>query len=490
MTATTLKRLLEKPFEFGLLIGGESRAASDGGTFEVRSPATGEVVGIIANATLDDLENTVQHARVAFHEWARLTAYQREAITRKATAFVRTKADEIGKLMALEQGKPFNQSRSEVIASCDTIDYYASEGVRLEGYSNPTELNNLRSNVVYQPVGVCALIVPWNYPLSLLSWKMGPALAAGCAGIVKPSPVTPMCTIAFCKALEDGGLPKGVVNVLTGPSPELGRALVTHAGVDKVAMTGSTATGKKILESIAPQLKKVSLELGGHAPAIVCADADIENAAKVIAYKGFRNMGQSCSSVNRVYAHESVFDELVSRLKSLAEQLSIGDGITDGAVDLGPMATPEARAKVEQHVKDALEHGATLVTGGARPNEFVGGNYYTPTVLTNLPDDALMMVEETFGPVVPVVKFYDLEDAIERANDSEYGLVSYLFARDYATITRLSAALESGTVCVNNGAVNTNYGPYEGWKDSGFGVELGRRGILEYVKTKHVKVQL
>jgi succinate-semialdehyde dehydrogenase/glutarate-semialdehyde dehydrogenase len=185
-----------------------------------------------------------------------------------------------------------------------------------------------------------------------------------------------------------------------------------------------------------------------------------------------------------------VFDELVSRLKSLAEQLSIGDGVTDGAVDLGPMATPEARAKVEQHVKDALERGATLVTGGARPNEFVGGNYYTPTVLTNLPDDALMMVEETFGPVVPVVKFYDLEDAIERANDSEYGLVSYLFARDYATIARVSAALESGTVCVNNGAVNTNYGPYEGWKDSGFGVELGRRGILEYVKTKHVKVQL
>jgi acyl-CoA reductase-like NAD-dependent aldehyde dehydrogenase len=482
--------LLEKPFEFHLLIGGESRAASDGGTFEVRSPATGEVVGIVSSATLDDLENAVSSAREAFLAWSKLTSYQRESITRKATAFARTKADEIGKLMALEQGKPLNQSRSEMIASCDTLDYYASEGVRLEGYTNPTEAANLHSSVMYQPVGVCALIVPWNYPLSLLSWKLGPALAAGCTVIVKPSPVTPMCALAWCKALEDGGLPKGLINVLNGPSPELGAALVTHPGVAKVAMTGSTATGKKILESIAGQLKQVSLELGGHAPAIVCADADIENAAKVIAYKGFRNMGQSCSSVNRVYAHESVHDELVSRLKTLAEKLSIGDGVTDGAVDLGPMATREALEKVERHVKDAISKGAMLVTGGHRPDGFSSGNYYRPTVLEGVPSNAIMMREETFGPVVPIQKFSDLEDAISRANDSDYGLVAYLFARDYATITRVSEALEAGTVCVNNGAVNTNYGPYEGWKDSGFGSELGRRGIMEYVKTKHVKVQL
>jgi succinate-semialdehyde dehydrogenase / glutarate-semialdehyde dehydrogenase len=486
MTAT-LAKLLERPLETALLIGGASRTATSGATYPLLSPATREVLCDVPDAGEADLEAAVGAARDAQKAWAALTAYQRESITRKATAFVRGKADEIGRLMALESGKPFTQSKSEVVASCDTIDYYAAEGVRLEGYSNPTEAVNVRSNVIYQPIGVAALIVPWNYPLSLLSWKLGPALAAGCSSIVKPSPQTPLCTVAFCKALLEGGLPAGVVGVLTGSSAELGKALVVHEGVDKIAMTGSTATGKRILESVASQLKKVSLELGGHAPAIVCADADVKTAAKIIAYKGFRNMGQSCSSVNRVYAHESIAAELEAELKALAEKLSIGDGVTDGSVDLGPMATPEAREKVEAHVQDALARGATLVAGGKRPLET--GNYYTPTVLAGVPDDALMMHEETFGPVVPIATFSSLEEAIERANDTPYGLVAYLFARDYATITRVSEALEAGTVCVNNGAVNTNYGPYEGWKESGFGVELGRRGIMEYVKTKHVKVQ-
>lgn len=482
-------KLLEQPFEFQLLINGESRVASDGATFELHSPATCELIGIVASASASDLELAVSSAKAAFSGWSALTAYQREGIIKKATQAARAQADQIGRLMALEQGKPFNQSRSEVIASADTLDYYAAEGVRLEGYSNPTEAPNLISSVIYQAVGVCALIVPWNYPLSLLSWKLGPALAAGCATVIKPSPVTPMCTVAFCQALEVGGLPKGLVNVLTGPNPELGAQLVTHPGVAKVAMTGSSATGKKILESIAPQLKKVSLELGGHAPAIVCADADLDLAAKIIAYKGFRNMGQSCSSVNRVFADERIHDDLVAKLKLEAEKLKIGDGISDGAIDLGPMATSAALTKVERHVQDALARGAKLVTGGTRPPEFSSGNYYQPTVLEQVPNDAIMMREETFGPVVPVQKFTTLEDAVSRANDSDYGLVAYLFAKDYATITRISQALEAGTVCVNNGAVNTNYAPYEGWKDSGFGFELGRRGILEYVKTKHVKVQ-
>jgi succinate-semialdehyde dehydrogenase / glutarate-semialdehyde dehydrogenase len=483
----TLQKLLEQPLETALLIGGESRGATGGATYPLLSPATREVLAHVPDAAGEDLEMAVTVARAAQKAWAALTAYTRESITRKATAHARSKADEIGRLMALESGKPLNQSRGEVVASCDTIDYYAAEGVRLEGYTNPTEAANLRSSVTYTAVGVCGLIVPWNYPLSLLSWKLGPSLAAGCSSIVKPSPQTPLCTVAFCRALLDGGLPPGVVSVLTGSSAELGRALVTHPGVDKIAMTGSTATGKRILESVASQLKKVSLELGGHAPAIVCADADVKNAAKIIAYKGFRNMGQSCSSVNRVYAHESVAAELEAELILLAEKLSIGDGVTDGGVDLGPMATPEALEKVETHVADALTRGAKLVTGGKRPLET--GNYYAPTVLSDVPQDALMLREETFGPVVPLLTFSDLEDAVRRANDTPYGLVAYLFARDYATITWVSEALEAGTVCVNNGAVNTNYAPYEGWKESGFGVELGRRGITEYVKTKHVKVQ-
>jgi succinate-semialdehyde dehydrogenase / glutarate-semialdehyde dehydrogenase len=333
-------RLLEEPLETALLIGREYRGASQGATYELRSPATHEILAHVPDAGQDDLEAAVMAARGAQKKWAALTAYARESLTRKATAHVRGRADEIGRLMALESGKPLSQSKAEVVASCDTIDYYAAEGVRLEGYTNPTEAANLRSSVTYSAVGVCALIVPWNYPLSLLSWKLGPALAAGCASIVKPSPQTPLCTVAFCRALLDGGLPEGVVNVLTGSSTELGKALVTHRGVDKIAMTGSTATGKRILESVAGQLKKVSLELGGHAPAVVCADADVKNAAKIIAYKGFRNMGQSCSSINRVYVHESIAAQLEAELKVFAEKLSIGDGVTDGSVDLGPMATP------------------------------------------------------------------------------------------------------------------------------------------------------
>lgn len=480
-------KLLAAPLETALLIGNDSCPAQSSATYELYSPATHETLAHVPDASSGDLELAVTAARTAGQTWAALSAYARESATRKATAFVRGHADQIGRLMALESGKPFNQSRGEVVSSCDTIDYYAAEGTRLEGYSNPTEASNLRSSVIYSPVGVCALIVPWNYPLSLLSWKLGPALATGCASIVKPSPQTPLCTLAFARALLDGGLPEGLVNVLTASSAELGKLLVAHAGVDKVAMTGSTATGKAIFESIAPQLKRVSLELGGHAPAIVCGDADVKLAAKIIAYKGFRNMGQSCSSVNRVYAHDSVAAQLEIELKALAEQLSIGDGVSDPSVDLGPMATPEALEKVEQHVSDALTLGARLVTGGRRP--FDTGNYYTPTVLADVPSAAVMLREETFGPVVPIMPFSSLEDAIERANDSLYGLVAYLFAKDYATITTVSEKLEAGTVCVNNGAVNTNYGPYEGWKDSGYGLELGRRAIFEYLRTKHVKVQ-
>jgi acyl-CoA reductase-like NAD-dependent aldehyde dehydrogenase len=476
-----------------LLIAGERQAAANGERMEIRSPATGEVVGRVPAATETDVNAAVAAARDAFRAWSDRTAYDREKVIRKATAHARTKAEEIGLLMALEQGKPLKQSVSEVISSCDTIDYYAAEGVRVEGYSNPTEAPDLRSWVTYQPVGVCALITPWNYPVSLLSWKLGPALAAGCTVVVKPTPVTPLSPLAFCHALAEGGLPPGVVNAITGPGPEIGAALVAHPHVAKVAMTGSTATGKNILEACVPHLKKVSLELGGHCPAIVCADADLDLAAKVIAYKGFRNMGQSCSSVNRVYAHRSVHDGLVDRLRRIAENLTIGDGVTDPGVDLGPMATADVLARVKAHVADALDRSATLVCGGTAPggDAFAHGHYYLPTILTDATPKMRMMREETFGPVVPFAAPFDtIEEAVARANDSEYGLVAYLFTRDFTTTVRASEALEAGTVCVNNGAVNTNYGPYEGWKNSGFGLELSRDALFEYLKTKHIKVQL
>lgn len=471
------------------LISGQSVPSADGATFDLFSPATGEQVGVIAKGSAADLDRAVASAQEAFKSWSALTAYERLKIITKATAHARKQADPIGRLMALEQGKPLAQSVSEIGGSCDTIDYYAAEGLRIEGYTSPTEAKEYRSTVIYQPIGVCGLITPWNYPVSLLSWKLGPALATGCTVVVKPTTVTPMSPTAFCQALVEGGIPAGVINVINGPGGSLGEALVRHPGVAKVAMTGSTAVGKQILQAAAPYLKKVSLELGGHCPAVVRADADLDLAAKIIAYKGFRNCGQSCSSVNRVYAHASVHDALVAKLKTIAEGMSIGDGITDPKVDLGPMATKSGPETCRQHVDDAVKRGATLVTGGRKPSgpTWDKGHFYPPTILTGCTHEMVVMREETFGPVVPFMKFESDEEAVRLANDTTYGLVAYLFTKDHAATVRMSEALEAGTVCVNHGAVNTNYGPYAGWKESGYGLELSRKAVFEYLKTKHIK---
>ncbi len=483
--------LISTPYQIANLIGADSIAPTAEAHSEVRSPATGELVATVAKADANGADAAVQAAHKAFQSWSKLSPYDREKIIRKATAHVRTKADYLGLLMALEQGKPLAQSVGEITSSCDTIDYYAAEGCRLEGYTNPTEKGDLRSTVIYQPVGVCALITPWNYPVSLLSWKLGPAFASGCTVVVKPTSVTPLSPTEFCRALVEGGLPAGVVNVVNGSGSLLGEALLRHPLVKKVAMTGSSATGKRLMEVFGPSLNKISLELGGHCPAIVCADADLDIAAEVISYKGFRNQGQSCSSVNRVYAHECIHDALVAKLKEKALKLSIGDGITNPKVDLGPMATAGGVQTAQEHVDDAVSKGATLVCGGKKPEgeAFAKGNYYLPTILTNCNHSMKVMREETFAAVVPFAKFKSIEEAVQLANDTEYGLVAYLFTKDYKTTVEVSEVLEAGTVCVNHGSVNTNYAPYCGWKNSGYGTELSRRAMLEYVKTKHIKTK-
>ncbi len=484
--------LTESPIHLDLHLNGRNPPAADGGRHELHSPHDGSLIGSVPKATTADLNDAVSAAAGAFQAWSAFTSYEREKIVRKATAQVRTQADYLGWLMTLEQGKPLAQSRSEIGGACDTIDYYAAEGVRIEGWTNPTEDRNYRSWVNWQPVGVCGLITPWNYPVSLLSWKLGPALAAGCTVVVKPTTVTPLSPLAFCRALTDGGLPPGVVNCVTGSGATLGEALIRHPQVAKIAMTGSSDTGKRILALAAPFLKKVSLELGGQCPAIVCADADLDLAAKTIAYKGFRNCGQSCSSINRVYVHSRIHDGLVAKLKVIADQMTLGDGITDPNVDLGPMATGEGVQTAREHVAEALAQGAKLVAGGGSPEgeALAKGNYFRPTILTDCTQAMRVMREETFGPVVGLATFETLEDVVRLANDTNYGLVAYLFTKDYSTTVRVSEALEAGTVCVNHGAVNTNYGPYAGWKDSGYGLELSRRAIFEYLKPKHVKVAL
>ena len=456
---------------------------------EVRSPATGAVVGTYALAEERHVEKAVTLSGKAFRGWSALVAHEREARLRKATSHVRTKAAEIGRLMALEQGKPLNQSQAEVLGACDTIDYYAAEAVRIEGSTNPTEKGELRSIVIRQPLGVVVAITPWNYPLALLSWKLGPALAAGCSVIVKPTPVTPLSPHAFCKALCEGGLPEGLVCFLTGEDVAVGQALVTHPQVAKIAFTGSTATGRTLMRLSGPLLKKITLELGGHCPAIVCEDADLPATAKQIAYKAFRNMGQSCSSINRIYAHHAIIERLIALVAAEGRAMTIGDGIEPPNVDLGPMTTAGTLAKVQAHVADALSKGAVLVSGGCPPAGLPAtGHYYQPTVLSGATHDMLVMREETFGPVAPFMAYQDLDQAVRWANDSDYGLCAYLFTRDLGRTLHISERLEAGSVCVNHVAVNTSYGPYEGWKSSGFGVELGRCAIDEYLHRKHIKI--
>jgi succinate-semialdehyde dehydrogenase / glutarate-semialdehyde dehydrogenase len=482
----------QSPLHFDLYIDGKAVPGTGGKPAAVRNPHDGSLVATVAAASVADLDSAVAAAQRAFTAWSSLTAYDREARIRKATTFVRGQAEAIGLLMAREQGKPLGQCKSEVVGSCDTIDYYAAEAVRIEGTINPTESSAYRSWVVHQPVGVCGLITPWNYPVSLLSWKLGPALATGCAVIVKPTSVTPLSPYAFCKALIDGGLPAGLLNVVTGSGALLGDALVKHPGVAKIAMTGSSDTGKRILSAAGPYLKKVSLELGGQCPAIVCADADLDNAAKVISYKGFRNCGQSCSSVNRVYVHASVAASFIEKLRAHAEKHSIGDPVANPAIDLGPMATRDGVETSDRHVRDAVAKGARLICGGKSPEgeTYSKGHYYLPTVLAEATHQMAVMTEETFGPVVAVATFADTEEAIRLANDTNYGLVAYLFTKDLSTSVKVSERLEAGTVCVNHGAVNTNYGPYAGWKESGYGLELSRRAVFEYLKVKHIKVQI
>jgi acyl-CoA reductase-like NAD-dependent aldehyde dehydrogenase len=457
---------------------------------EVRSPANGEVVGQYPENTFEDLDLALERAQAAFKAWSGMTAYDREGAMRKASALARGKAPEIGRLMALEQGKPLKQSVSEVSASCDILDFYAAEGVRVAGQILQTEKTEFLSLVSHAPLGIAALITPWNYPVALLSWKLGPALAAGCAALLKPSPLTSLCSRAFVEALQPA-LPDGLLAVLTSQGPELGAALVGHPKISKIAMTGSTATGKAIMKAEGASLKRITLELGGHCPALVLEDADLDQAAEAIAYKAFRNMGQSCSSINRVYAHHKIHAALVEKVAANAAKMTIGDGIKDGSVDLGPMSSAEGLAKVKRHVADALAKGARLVYGGKAPEgaDFAKGNYYLPTVLTGLKPDMLMAREETFGPVAPFAEFDDLDQAVHLANDSAYGLVSYVFTRDTGLAFKLSQRLEAGTVCVNHVQVNTAYGPYQGWKDSGLGLELSREAIFEYMKIKHLKLK-
>lgn len=470
-----------------MIIDGEQLSVSSHNAKTIYNPANQEPVAVVSPGTCQHARMALEAAKKAFPIWSETSSERRAELLHSAAGLVRERAEFMARLLTQEQGKPLKNARAEILSSADILDYYAEEGRRNIGEWLATSRG--RSIVVRQPVGVAALITPWNYPVDLLSWKVGPCLAAGCTFVAKPPSSAPVAATEFLRAVSEAGLPGGAVNVVHGPGNEVGAELVENPISRKIAFTGQTETGRWIMARAANQIKRVSLELGGHAPFIVCADTDIEKAAAACAQRAFSNMGQICISVNRVYVAEEVAGEFSERLVHQAEKLRIGNGLEEN-VDLGPMFSHEQRAKTKEHLKDALDKGADLLYGGREPEgeAFDKGYFFLPTVLGGVDHSMRIMREETFGPVAPIMSFKTIDEAIRLANDTNFGLAAYIYTRDMATGIHAAERLEAGGVGVNINNVMDYQMPFGGWKESGIGRELGHYGLESFLEIKHIRL--
>ena len=456
---------------------------------EVVNPANGEVFASVPAATDKDVESAVNAADRAFPEWSGLTPFKRGEYLRKASQIATERAGEIARLMTSEQGKPLAEALGEVKKGAEIIRYYAEEGERIYGRIIPNAEQGIESRVIYQPVGVAAAISPWNYPIELLAWKIGGALASGCTVVCKLPSETPLSPLAFVKCVADAGLPYGVVNALTGAGSVVGPMILKNPKVRKVAFTGSTAVGKRVLAESVSTLKKVSLELGGSLPMIICADCDIDAAVAGAVRRSFRNMGQICIAVNRIYVDAKIYGEFLARFAARTKKLRIGDGLTDEC-DLGPMCTAKGVETVLRHIDDGIKKGARLLCGGKKPEgkKFERGYFFEPSILADADHSMLVMREETFGPLVGVMPFETIEEAVSLANDTEYGLAAIVYTKSLSISERLSRELNAGNVAINNPDAGVINAPYGGWKDSGFGYEHGPEGLYEYLHIKHIRI--
>ena len=464
-------------------------ASASGKTATIYNPANREPVALVALAGRDEARQALKAAKNALPIWSGTASSKRAEILHQSARLVRERSDAIARLLTLEQGKPLKNAKMEVLSSADVLDYYAEEGKRNFGewIAGPKS----RSIVLKQPVGVAALITPWNFPVDLLAWKVAPCLAAGCTFVAKPPSLAPLAATEFVRAVAEAGLPAGAANVVHGSGVVVGAELVENPISRKIAFTGETATGRAIMASAAAHIKRVSLELGGQSPFIVCADADLKAAAASAAQRAFSNMGQICISVNRIYVSEEVAEPFTEELVRRAERLKIGDGLKEDT-DLGPMFSLKQREKTKEHVSDALEKGADLLTGGLEPEgeAFRNGYFFRPTVLAKTDHTMRVMREETFGPVAPIMKFKTLEEAIYLANDTEFGLAAYVFTSDLKTALQAAEGLEAGGIGVNVNNVVDLQAPFGGWKESGLGRELGHWGLEAYLETKHIRLSL
>jgi succinate-semialdehyde dehydrogenase / glutarate-semialdehyde dehydrogenase len=473
-----------------LVIGDSTLVAGDAHEgLAVTNPADQEVIGYAPVADAGLVDKAVGLAAEAFPMWSTTPAPERSRRLGAIATWVRENGDRLARTLTLEQGKPLSEARSEVDAAAQAFDYYAAEAVRVYGEVIPTGSRTLRSVVVRQPIGVVAAITTWNYPLGLMAWKVAPALAAGCTVVAKPAEETPLAVLDMVAGAVATGLPSGVLNSVNGEGASVGTWLAGHPQISKVSFTGGTATGKRILELAAKDVKRVTLELGGHSPMIVSADAPIDKAVADAVRRSFRNAGQLCNSVNRIFVERVVLDEFVDKFAAAAEKLVVGAGLDDP--DVGPLSNERGRARVEEHVDDARRRGADVLVGGRRPENpaFSRGFYYLPTVVVG-GDDMAMVCQETFGPVAPVVVVDDLDDAIERANSLEFGLVCYLYTRDLKRGWLGAERLEFGTVNVNNVGGGEVAFPYSGWKQSGLGTELSHQGLEDFLNTKHIRIDV
>ena len=474
-----------------MYINGEWVEGESGARLDVENPATQEVFARIPAASGSQIDCAVVSAHNAMAEWAGRSPDARGAYLCRAADIAMEREEQIGAVMTQEQGKPLSEARGEVRKGAQILRYYAEEGKRAYGRLIPGHDVGTTSEVIYQPVGVAAAISPWNYPVELVAWKVGAALAAGCTMVVKPPVQTPLSPLRFVQCLADAGLPAGVVNVLTGRGNVVGPALIAHPLVKKVAFTGSTDVGRAVLQGCAQHMKKVSLELGGSCPLIVSSRCTLAEAVRGAVRRTFRNMGQICIAINRIYVHRDILDDFLDAFVAATGALTIGNGLTHPDADLGPMASAAGIEKTTQHIADAVGKGATLAHGGHRPSgsAYNKGYFFTPTILTDVTHEMLIMREETFGPAVGVMAYDTVDEAVELANATPYGLACYAYTNDLHEADEFARRLDAGNVAINNpdaGAINA---PYGGFKHSGIGYEHGPEGLREYLRAKHVRTR-
>ncbi len=459
-------------------------ADADGGkTLAVTNPATGEVLGAVPNMGVAETRRAIEAANAAWPAWRARTAKERSAILRKWADLMMANQEDLAIIMTAEQGKPLTESRGEIAYAASFIEWFAEEARRVYGDTIPGHQPDKRIVVIKQPVGVCAAITPWNFPAAMITRKAGPALAVGCTMVSKPASATPFSALALAELAERAGVPKGVFSVVTGASTAIGGEMTSNPLVRKVTFTGSTETGKLLIAQAAKTVKKVSMELGGNAPFIVFDDADLDAAADGAIASKYRNAGQTCVCANRILVQDKVYDAFAGRLAERVAKFKVGNGMEPGVI-IGPLIDEAAVKKVEEHVSDAIAKGAKVAMGGKR--HALGGLFFEPTILTGVNPTMKVTREETFGPVAPLFRFKTEEEAIRLANDTEFGLASYFYARDLGRIWRVAEGLESGIVGINTGLISTTEAPFGGVKQSGLGREGSKYGIDEFLEIKYL----